>query len=473
MSGPTTPRRSLAGLRHGLLLALCFVVPVALAVGAAARRYFAAFPTLVVVLLAAVVAVTAGILGVESRRTRLGRVVAGVVGAALLSLGVRLAFPTPQQAIAEVREGDAYLVSGVALATFVLLLVSAVAGKVVTGRIVSFSRGQQTAELARAEAQQLLANVGGTGLALLVLNGMTAGATGTVGQAVLVAAAVTAVVVIADLRTKVPPPGGTRPPIVAAPRSLRMAAIALATLVVLIATAVVVPLLPDVLSQGLGRPSEWVAQLDLELNPERAPVFAPEGERDQLLDRNPLGLPPPPPLPELRELLAPWWVRPALAAVLVLLLLLVLRPDRWLPILRRMWGTLRGANWDDEEGEFEALRTLDEEPDGDRGRGGRLRDVFERVRPRPRDPREAIVYDYLRVDRLLARAERGRHPSETPLEHAARVSATVPDDGFAPLTELAGLVSSARYGRAVPSAAASERSRELQQTLDRQLRARS
>jgi hypothetical protein len=459
------------GLRHGALLTLCLVVPATYAVGAAAALRVEGFPTWGVVLLVAAVAVGAGVTGVEGPRPGLTGIAARLVGAAVLALGVRLTVPTPARALAEVRDGDAYLVSGAALVVFAALVVGAIAGHVVTGRTVEIARGRPTVEAARSDDRQLLTSAWGTGLTLAVLAGLTHRSAGAVGQLLLLAGLAAGLLVVADLRRRIPAPGAARPAIVARPRSVQLGAITLASAVVIGVTAVAVPALPNALSEGLGRPSEWVAERELDWDPRRAPAYSPGGEREQLLDRNRLDRWRLLWLPEPDDLVVPPWVQVVVLTVLGIGLLLVLRPDRWGPTLRRMVAALRARGGEDED-DFEALRPLEDEGRDADGRTSRLRDALDRVRPRPRDPRQAILHDYLRVDRLLARGDRGRRAAETPLEHATRVHVGDGDGGLAALVELADLVGAARYGRREPSEVAAARSRELQQLLDHELRAR-
>jgi hypothetical protein len=474
-----TPRRRWAtpprGIRHAALLSLCFVVPASHAVGSAAASRIEGFPVWAVVVITAVVAVAMGLLGVDAKPPGITGIASRLVGAAVLALAVRMTVPTPGTALAEVRDGDALLVSGAALVVFGLLVLSATVGHLVTTRLVTIAAGQPTTQAARAYGQQLLTTAWGSGLGLLVLAGLTHGAAGLLGQLLFVAALVIALAAIADLRGRIPPPGATRPPIVAAPRSVLLASIAMALLAAVTVTAIVVPTLPEGLQDGLGRPSEWLAELDIDWTPERAPVHAPEGDRAQIHGREDIEPRRIPWAPDRIQEAVPLWVQVLAGIALLSLLLLILRPERWVATVRRLWTALRGGRWDDEEAVFDELEPLEDDDAG--GRRGRFRDALERVRPRPRDPRQAIVHDYLRVQRQLTRNDEGRRRDETPLEHAARLrtswagpSGTGAD--LSPLDELAGLVSTARYGPAAPSPAIAERSRELQQVLERELRNR-
>jgi hypothetical protein len=251
---------------------------------------------------------------------------------------------------------------------------------------------------------------------------------------------------------------------------VQVTAIASVAAVVVLLTGLIVPVLPGALSEGLGRPSEWVADLDLDWEPQRSRAVAPDGEREQLLDRGPVDIWRPLRLPDRGELVVPGWVQVVVAVAIGAGLLVLLRPDRWRGTLRRLWAALRGAAWEDEEQGFEGLQSLEDHGADGGGRSGRFRDVVERVRPRPRDPRQAIVHDYLRLDRVLTRQDRGRRADETPLEHASRVGTDVSAVDGRALSELAALVGVARYGRAAPTEVDADRSRALAQALEHQLR---
>jgi hypothetical protein len=465
--------RSRPGVRHGLVLALCAVVPVVHAMGAATAGRLPGFPVAGLVLLVAGVTVGAGLLGVDARRPGLSGIASRMAGAAVLAMAVRMTVPTPTRAIEEIREGASYLVSGAALVAFVALLLGFAAGHLVTSRTVVIARGHPALDAARAYDRQLLVSSWGTVLVLLLVAGLTHRTTGPAGLVVLAGALLTGLTVVADLRSRIPPPGGaSRPPIVAAPGSIARNASLLAVAIVVLLTALTVPLVPAAVQEGLGRPSEWTADLiDLDWDPARPPVWSPDGLREALLDDHPFQFLELPALPEERVLAVPSWLRWALVAGAVAGLLVVLRPDRWGPTLRRMWAAMRGAGGEDDEELFETLEPLGEDEEDD-APPGRVRGVLERVRPRPRDPRQAIVHDYLRVDRLLSRDELGRAVGETPLEHAARVGSSSSDGGLPALDELAGLVSAARYGRTAPTSQVVDRSRALQQQLERDLRAR-
>jgi hypothetical protein len=472
-----TPRRpapvaSHPGVRHAVLLTLCVVVPVTYGATAVTGARMEGFPVWGVVLLMAVAAVGSGLLGVDAKAPGLTSKASRMVGAAVLALGVRMTVPSPAGALAELRAGEAHLVSGAALVVFALLLVSAATGHLITTRVVVIAQGQPTTAAARADDQQLLIGAWATGLAMLVVAGMTYRAGGAVGQVLLAGAVLIALVTIAELRGRIPPPGATRAPIVAAPRAVGLAGIGVTLLAAVVVPAVVVPTLPDVLSEGLGRPSEWLAQTDLDWEPERGPGYAPEGDRAQTHGRDAVEPRRIPWLPDPRQMVVPLWVQVLVLGAGVLLLVFILRPERWMATLRRLWAVLRGGSWHEAGAVFDELAPLEEvDREGD-GPRGRFRDALERVRPRPRDPRQAIVHDYLRAQRALARLELGRRPTETPLEHARRLRAHEPLADLAPLTELAGLVSAARYGRASPAQDAADRSRALQQQLEQGLRDR-
>jgi len=89
----------------------------------------------------------------------------------------------------------------------------------------------------------------------------------------------------------------------------------------------------------------------------------------------------------------------------------------------------------------------------------RAPDWMQRLRPRPRDPAAAILYDYRQVQRRLPGARR-RRSSETVLAHAAREHA-------AALAELADMVCAIRFAERTPTADDAERSRLLVRRVTR------
>jgi hypothetical protein len=454
------------------VLVLCAVVPVIHAVGSAAALRVEGFPVWGLVLLVSTVAVGLGILGAVAPRPGVTGVLSRLVGAATLALAVRMLVPSPTRALAEIRAGEAYLVSGTLLIVFVTLLFGAAVGHLVITGVDAIAEGRASSDAAREDDRILLVNAWGTALLMVVVAGVTHRSAGTIGQLLFLVAFVVALLALADLRSRIPAPGAARAPIVAVSRRVRVVAFVLPTLLVVAGVAVTVPLVPAALQEGVGRPSEWVEELELDWDPRRRPGLAAEGELDELLEREPMEFWELPEMPELREIGVPPWLQTLLLVLVVGALLLVLRPDRWLRTFRRLWAALGGRGWADAEDPFDELSPLDDVEVGHGAAGARLRGALERVRPRPRDPRQAIVHDYLRVERSLARDEGARRPSETPLEHAQRLHAAEGAGQFAPLVELAGLVSAARYGASPPAPEAADRSRELQRSLDRSLRGR-
>jgi hypothetical protein len=461
-----------AGVRHGVVLVLCVVVPVVHAAGSAAALRIEGFPVWGLVLLVSAVAVGLGILGAIAPRPGVTGVLSRLVGAATLALAVRMLVPSPTRALAEIRAGEAYLVSGTVLIVFVMLLFGAAVGHLVIGGVDAVAEGRASTDAAREDDRVLLVNAWGTALLMIVVAGFTHRSAGPIGQLLFVVAFVVALLALADLRSRIPAPGAARAPIVAVSRRVRVVAFVLPTMLVVAGVAVTVPLVPAALQEGVGRPSEWVEELELDWEPRRRPGIGAEGELDALLERGPMEFWELPELPELREIAVPVWLQALLLVLFVGALALVLRPDRWLRTFRRLWAALGGRDRDDAGDPFDELPPLDDAEVGPGTAGARLRGALERVRPRPRDPRQAIVHDYLRVERSLARDEGARRPSETPLEHAYRLHAAEGTGEFALLVELAGLVSTARYAASPPAPEVADRSRELQRSLDRSLRGR-
>jgi hypothetical protein len=473
VDGPRGGPRAHPGLRHGVVLALCAVLPIVHAMGAATSQRSPGFPAWGLVLLVAATTVGAGVLGVDAPRPGLRGIGSRIVGAAVLAVVVRLTVPSPGVAIAEVREGAAFLVSGVAIVTFGALLLGFAVGHLVASRTVVIARGRPTLDAARADDRQLVVSAWGTALTLLLVAGLTHRTTGTSGTVLLGVTLIVGLVTVADLRAHIPPPGGaSRPAVVATPTSIGRTASVLAAAAVVVGTALTVPVVPAALQEGLGRPSEWTADLfDRDWSPQRSPAWSPEELPERRLDRERSETIERHETLEDRSLSVPPWLSWVLTVVLVALLLVVLRPDRWGRALRRMWGALRHGVPADDDTRFEPLQPIEDDA-ADDGPAGRFRGALDRVRLRPRDPRQAIVHDYLRIDRLLAREELGRAIEETPLEHAARLRSSAIGGLESGLAELAGLVSAARYGRSAPAPSVADRSRELQQLLERELRAR-
>lgn len=201
------------------------------------------------------------------------------------------------------------------------------------------------------------------------------------------------------------------------------------------------------------------ARLGIAVDVPRLPLPADVAELP--IDRAPVAsAPEPPPTTDQQSPVILWTVALAVAVLAVI----ALRPRgrrRPLPVLRGPGMPLlaflrsllsRAERREQPGGEETALPTTPP-PVATVTLVDRLPAWARRLRPRPRDPAAAILFDYRRAQRALAAPAR-RRPSETVLAHARRHDV----DGLA---ELAGLVCAIRFAgrRATPADAA--RSREL------------
>lgn len=386
----------------------------------------------------------------QGRLARLGRLALVV----LVAVGLRLLSPTSTTAMGGLHGGPAGIVDPLLIALTVVLVLVAAAARAVgrSYRRQADPRGrgarQQRADLA-LPAMML------TGLSLAVLLHTVGWLTGVPGLPVAIAgwvpplyltASLTGIALGRDavLRARSSTPGGP------GGRAWWRAVIPLAAAAAL--------LLLVIAGVGLHWGGEaWLMGLTRQLRGGGMPAGL----------RPPLVIPgggghgrPYTPIPSHT---APWQLV-AMAGIFVLLGVLVAATGRarrrdgpglplWV-VLRGLFGirgSSRRARTMDEESIAPALRPQDAER-----LPGAVRGLFARLRPRPRDPAAAILYDYGMVQRRLA--GRGRRASETALRHAARI-----DD--ARLGELAQLVCAVRYAGHVPSAADAQRSRELARRL--------
>ncbi|MFA9431238.1 hypothetical protein [Egicoccus sp. AB-alg2] len=471
MSGPTTDEvRAVAdadGHRHALGLTVAFVAPFSALVVELADARLAAFPRALTFAVAVLTAVVAVLLTADGAVLGLRRAAARGFGVVLLALAVRFAAPSPPAAWASYRAGDEALVSGRLLVPLLLFLVALAAGQIVTLRVAAAIVGDRTAGADRARERTALQVWFATSGVLLLLAATPAARVPWV-FATLVLGPPAALFVLADLRTRLRGPSNEPDVLRGGPRGV-VRATAVGTLVAVLAvTVLAVVMLPPRAMQGQGRPSEWIADVafDWEVRQRtgqrdgvvgagqhRAQNDGGDGSGGQPAD--PTGLFEAVPNP-------PWWVLLAAAAVVTSM---ILRPRAWGRLLHRLATMLRGTGTAD---------VTDDDVQRWQERAGRpreqrrLRDALQRFLPRPRDPRQAIVHDYLRVERALAR-EGADHPraralSETPLEHADRISL---GEAHA---ELAALASQARFARTAPTAADADRSLGLRQAVEQALR---
>jgi hypothetical protein len=450
------------GLRHALGLAAALSLPLGIGVATLTGRNVTGFPTVAVVLLTLVSGLLGTLLAAVVPLPKLRQLGARLLGALVVALLVRLTIPSPSIAIAALRAWEAPLVTGSVLVVTLLLLLAHAYGHLFMVRVSAVATPSDTMERRRWAEERLTSAGWGAALLLTVVAAVTGRATGALGVVVTVVAVLAGLWLLADLRDRTRPPGARRAAVVAVPRTVRRAsigsALALATAVAMLA----VPLVPTVDVLGGEEPPGWLQRLTL---PDRDrtrqlpsdPVIGRHVDTDEE-DR------------EGREvedaglITLPTWPLGVMLAALVVGLLLALRPASWLATLRRLLAVLTGGRLGggpDEGGEFDAVERASREAAG----GGRWRGALDRLRPRPRDPRHAIVHDYLRTERALARADRGRASTETPLEHAARVHLDGQLDG------LAALVSTARFAPGEPSEADAEEARRLAAEVQEAVRA--
>ncbi|MFA9444690.1 DUF4129 domain-containing protein [Egicoccus sp. AB-alg6-2] len=467
MTATTSEDRALEaadGQRHALGLTLALVLPLAAVVVETAASRVAGFPRVVTFVATALTVVVGIVLVPDARRLDLRRLGARFAGLLLIAFALRFAHPSPTAAWTAYRDGDEALASARLLVPLVLLVFALGATQVISTRVAAAIVGSRTANADRAREVTALQVWFASTTLLLLLAASPAGRVPWV-LACIVAGPLAALFVLAELRTMLRGPDSERAVLRGGPRRLvpGTAAAALGAVVVLGTVAVVA--LPPAAMEGRGRPSEWVGEaFDWDF---RQRTGARDGvvgagrhvESDDDADgtgsRGPV-----------RNVFAdvpnpPWWV---VVVVLGLIAWMVFRPGHWRTLLARLRQLVRGvfglATEDDDVSAWSG-------EDVERGRQRGWRQALQRFLPRPRDPRQAVIYDYLRVERALAREGEGhvraRERWETPLEHARRVTL---GEAHA---ELAALTSRARFARQPPSDADAERSLALRQAVERLL----
>lgn len=454
------PGEATAGIRHAVGLAVAFALPVGAGVAAATGQRVEGFPVVGVALLTVASAVLGAVLAGITPLPRIRQLGARLVGAVAVALLVRLTIPTLREALPAVRRFEAPLVTGSVVVVTVLLLVVHAYGHLFTARVSAVAAGNPNLERAQWAEQRATSAAFGAAVLLAVVGAATAHATGWFGMLLTVGGVLVGLFLLLDLRDKAPPtPGSRRAAVLAVPRRVRVRSAVAAVGVSVVLTGLVVPLVPTIDLRISDRLPGWVEGLTIERDRRPAPPGDGRG-------RHTLGDVPEVEARDLEEgelVDLPTGPLAALLAAVVLGLLALLRPDRWPETLRRLLALLTGGRLgglDRDEGDLDAI----ERAEAERSRG-RWRDALDRFRPRPRDPRHAIIHDYLRAERALGRADRARRHDETPLEHAARVGVT--DE----LVALAGLASTARYAPAEPSEAEAARAKTLAQAVERAARA--
>ena len=450
--------------RHAAALTLALVTPFAAVAAETAHLAEPDFPRAVTFVVALSVGVVAVVLTQNAPKRALRAAAGQFAGVLVLARLVRFTTPTPPAAWASFQAGEGGLLSGRVLVPLLLFGSALIAGQRLTMRVATTMVGTRAGGADRdRERSALQLWLGLTGV-LLLAGAAPAGRSPWVAT-LLVLGPLAGLVVLADLRIRLA--GDRDVPLFRGGRAtVATRTVAGTVLVAVVAVTVAVALLPPRALAGVGRPSEWVGTgLDWDLRPPST-----RGEGGDVTGRHVDGEEPDDSSWRLGfedGVLGgvddpPWWVVAALVAVV---LWLVFRPGRWRELLRRLWRLARGtgAATDPDDGTV-AWDGDDEDPGA-----ARWRQALQRLRPRPRDPRHAIVHDYLRVERLLARedTERPRGIGETPLEHADRVAF---GEAHA---ELARLTARARFAPAAPAPANAARALELRHAVERLLRDRA
>lgn len=448
------------GLRHALGLSAALSLPLGIGVAAATARNVVGFPAVAVVLLTLVSGLLGTGLAAITPLPKLRQLGARLLGAVAVALLVRLTIPSPSVAVRAILAWEAPLVTGSVVVVTLLLLAAHAYGHLFMVRVSALATPSDTTERRRWAEERLTTAAWGTAVLLTVVAALTGGASGALGVVVTVVAVLAGLWLLADLRDRTRPPGARRAAVLAVPPRVRRTSIALALALATAVTMIVVPLVPTVDVLGGEEPPGWLQRLTL-----------PDTDRSRQLPSDPVigrHADTDDEEVEVREvedtglIALPTWPLGVLLAALLVGLLLALRPGSWVATLRRLLAVLSGGRLG---GEPDTAGDLDAVERAGRDGGGRWRGAFERWRPRPRDPRHAIVHDYLRAERALARADRGRGAAETPLEHAARVRLDRQLDG------LATLVSTARFAPGEPSEADADEAHRLAAEVQEAVRA--
>lgn len=455
-----TDRLAGLGLRPALVLATCFVGPTAYAVAALLARRIEGFPTLVVSALTLLVALLGTAMTSDDAQPDIADVLRRGAILAVAAILVGLFTPSLGESLSAIATRWTSLFSTPFLPVLLLLLLAHATGHGVAARVALFVDGRRTKQTDRLREENLL-------LMWLVAASTTVAAIGLGGAAtdgfvawLAVAAMGVSGLTIAHLRAMTPHADGRRPAIVVAPLRPRRVAVAGAAAVVALLAVIGVALLPPAITEASPRLVAWLSQYAGEVD--TPPVFSPPdaegaevseggdegGELDDTAQRERVG-----------EGDLPLWPFPVIAgALLVWLAVWVIRGGRWreiwAAILEWLRATSGGTGRDERDDPVDELER-------DASSRSAWSERLDRFRPRPRDPRGAILHDYLRAERALARHDVGRDGWETLFEHAARLGLG------AQHRELAELASDARYGRPEPSTDAAVRSRELARTVIR------
>lgn len=449
-----------AGLHHAAAMAAAFLVAFAYPIAATAAGAIEGFPVLLSLAVTVGVGIAAAFISVAWPYPKAAGLATRAILLLALITAVRFTVPSPGTALAEVRAGDAPIISGAMLVLMLLVAVGYGIGHATATGTATIATPAPTTEVARTRDQRAMVAWWSAQVVLVAVLGAMSSRAGTTGSMLVAGSALTTLVLLADLRLRTAPPDGARPAIITASRRLRSTALVLALLVTVAGAAVLTPLFPV---EELRRPPSMP-------NLERWLVESTDELQDALDDDLEGFNPVPEEIQEDATRGREWnlptipWQLPV--AVAVLLVAIALRPHRWRLGWHQLLRLLRIGRTPDvtEPGE---LGVVDpgEVSEEDREPGGRLRRALRRLRPRTREPREEVLHHYFHVERLLERQEQGRQPYETPHEHAVRVHVS---DAHAALADLAA---DARFARVAPHGDAVARARELRREIEAGLRA--
>ncbi len=454
------------GLRPAMVLVACFVGPTGYAVSAMLGRRIEGFPTLTVTVLTLVFALVGAAMTSDGVETDLADVMRRVAILAVVAIAVGLFVPSLRSSIDEISAGWANwssLFSSPFLQVLVVFLLAHATGHGVAARVAMFVDGGRTRQTDRLREENLLMMWLVAASVAVAAVGLAGTAIGAQGGVLAVSAMLISGLTVAHLRATTPHAGGRRPAIVVTSMRLRRLAVAGAVGVVVLVAVVGVALLPPVITEASPRFVTWLSQFNIEADtppmwfepdPEGAEVTEGGDQGGELTDDT------------VRERVGegdlPMWPFPVIAGALLLwLAIYVIRAGRWREIWETILEWLRAGRGGPRGEDLRAdpLEELERDAEAS-ARSGR----FDRFRPRPRDPRGAILHDYLRAERALARHEFGREGWETLFEHADRLGLGGEH------RELAEIASEARYARPDPPADAAVRSRELARTVIRGVR---
>lgn len=452
------------GLRPALVLVVCFVGPTGYAVAALLGRWIDGFPTLTVTFLSLTSALLGAAMTSDSTQPDVADAIRRIAILALVAIAIGMFVPSWSSSLSDVVEGWTSVFSRPFLQVLVLFLLAHATGHGVAVRVAMFVDGARTRQTDRLREENLLLMWLVAATITVVAVGLAGSAVGVPGGGLAVAAMLSSGLAIAHLRAMTPHAGGRRPAIVVTSLRLRRLAVAGAVGVVVLVAVVGVALLPPAVTEASPRFVAWLSQFNIEADTPQM-WFEPDPEGAQVTEGGDQGgeLDDDTVRRRVGEGDMPLWPLPVIAGALVLwLAVYVLRAGRW----REIWATILewlragGGRRRDEDQRYDPVEELERDAASSRS------DRFDRFRPRPRDPRGAILHDYLRAERALTRHESGREGWETLFEHADRLGLG------AEHRELAEIASEARYARPEPPAEAANRSRELARTVIRGIRSR-